>query len=421
MMRADSIFIGLIMDATSQPATYQCHAFHDSLPGGKASGQLSLDSEGLTYQVGELRGRLPFNQLQFSLGGASNRLVFIKHLAVGDLTLYTSDLNILKNPDLLAHPEAAPQISRARQQRHFAWGVLVGVGLLILAIPMLLAWNMEFFTGIAARQVPVSWENKLGESVSAQYRISHTLMPRDKSDALLKPLTGALIDALPKSPYKYQFTIVNDGTLNAFALPGGFVTIHSGLILKAESADELLGVLAHEISHVEERHGVRSIVNNAGIYMLASAILGDVSGLLATVSSAAPMLLSQQYSRRFETDADEKAAALMERAHIDPEGLPRFFEKMIAEEKAMLDKIEDEKARTAYKTAMVFLSTHPASDERMKHLRELTKTHEDNYLQLNTEFKALQEAVKEFVASNKPQEETTSPDTKTIETEGDKQ
>jgi beta-barrel assembly-enhancing protease len=419
-MRPDFFFIGLIMDASSQQAIYQCHAFHDSLPGGKASGQLSLDSEGLSYRVGELGGRLPFNQLQFSLGGASNRLVFIKHPAVGSLTLYTSDLSILKHPALQAHPEVAPQLLRARQQRHIAWGVLVGVGLLIIAIPVLLAWNMEMFTGIAARQVPISWETKLGESVSAQYRISHTLMPREKSDVLLKPLVSQLTAALPKSPYQYQFTIVNDATLNAFALPGGFVTINSGLILKAESAEELLGVLAHEISHVEERHGVRSIVNNAGIYMLASALLGDVSGLLASVSTAAPMLLSQQYSRRFETDADEKAAMLMERAHIDPEGLPRFFEKMIAEEKAMLDKIESEEARTAYKTAMVFLSTHPASEERMKHLRELTKHHEDNYIQLNTEFKALQEAVKTFVASNKPLEETTS-ETKTIETEGEKQ
>jgi beta-barrel assembly-enhancing protease len=415
------------MDASSS-SSYQCHAFHDSLPGGKASGRISLSQVGVHYQVGGLEGSLPFTQLQFTLGGAGNRLVFIKHPAMADLTLYTSDLSILKNPVVLAHPEAAPQINRARKQRHFAWGVLTGVGLLIIAIPVLLALNMEFFTGIAARQVPVSWETKLGESVSAQYRISHKLMPREESDVLLKPLVDPLVTALQKSPYQYQFTIVNDGTLNAFALPGGFVTIHSGLILKAESAEELLGVLAHEISHVEERHGVRSIVNNAGIYMLASAIFGDVSGLLATVSSAAPMLLSQQYSRRFETDADEKAAKLMGRAHINPEGLPRFFEKMIAEEKAMLDKIESEEARTAYKTAMVFLSTHPASEERMKHLRELTKDHEDNYLQLNKQFKALQEAVKTFVASNQPQEkaapeatttETNTTETKTTETEGE--
>lgn len=388
------------MDAavSSSATIYPCHAFHDSLPGGKASGELHLSAQGIHYRVGQLVGNLVFAQLTLSLGGASDRLVFIKHPSAPDLTLYTSDLSLLKNPALLAHPECAPQINRARQHRQRNWGIFVAITLLIFALPAFLVWNMDYLSGFAAKQVPVVWETKLGESVSAQYRISHTLMPKEKSDALIKPLTAPLINALKNSPYKYQFTIVNDGTLNAFALPGGFVTINSGLVLKADSADELLGVLAHEMSHVEERHGVRSIIGNAGIYLVASAVLGDVSGILATISSAAPMLISQSYSRNFETDADEKAAKLMQRANIDPEGLPRFFEKMIAEEKAMFDKIESEEAKTAYKTALTFLSTHPASEKRMKHLRELAEDKKDNYLNLNKEFKALQDAVKEFVA-----------------------
>lgn len=385
------------MDAATS-SVYQCHAFHDALSGGKASGELQLSAQGLHYKVGQLSGHLPFSQLIFSLGGASDRLVFIKHPSVPDLTLYTSDLNLLKNPLLVAHPECAPQINRARQHRQKNWSIFTAITALIFSVPIFLIWNMDYLSGYAAKQVPVIWETKLGESVSAQYRISHTLMAKEKSDALLKPLVNPLINALNHSAYKYQFTIVNDGTLNAFALPGGFVTIHSGLILKAESADELLGVLAHEISHVEERHGVRSIVSNAGIYLLASALLGDVSGILATVSSAAPMLISQSYSRGFETDADEKSAQLMQRAKINPQGLPRFFEKMIAEEKAMFDKIESEEAKTAYKTALTFLSTHPASEERMQHLRDLVGDKQGDYLILNAEFKALQGAVKDFVA-----------------------
>ena len=97
------------MDASSN-SSYQCHAVHDSLPGGKASGRISLSHAGVRYQVGELEGSLPFTQLQFSLGGAGNRLVFIKHPAMADLTLYTSDLSILKNPIVLAHPEAARRL-----------------------------------------------------------------------------------------------------------------------------------------------------------------------------------------------------------------------------------------------------------------------------------------------------------------------
>lgn len=394
------------MDAT----IFQCHAFHDDLPNGKASGEFQLSPMGIQYTVKHIKGTLPFNQLQLSLGGASNRLVFIKHPLVGDLTLYTSDLSILKNPTLLAHPECAPQLLRAKKTRQSAWSVFIAIAFLIVALPVFILWNMDYVSGYAAKSVPVTWETKLGESVSAQYRISHKLFEKEKNEKLLLPLTNVLTQALPQSPYKYQFTIVNESSLNAFALPGGFVTIHSGLILKADSADELLGVLAHEISHVEARHGVRAIIGNLGIYTIASIFLGDVSGVLASITSAAPMLMSQQYSRKFETDADEKAAVLLKNAKVNPEGLPRFFEKMIAEEKAMLDKIENEDAKAAYKTAMIFLSTHPASDDRMKHLRSLISEPENDYRNLNAEFNALKEAVKEFVANSpaKPSEITTT-------------
>jgi predicted Zn-dependent protease len=270
-------------------------------------------------------------------------------------------------------------------------------------------WKMDRLAGYAANQIPVEWETKLGESITAQYRITNNLMPKEEVSALVKPLTSPLINALNNSPYKYDFTIVNDGSLNAFALPGGFVTIHSGLILKAESAEELLGVLAHEINHVEKRHGLRSIAGNAGIYMLASVVFGDVSGLLALVANAAPMLMSQTYSRGFETEADENAVELMKRANINPEGLPRFFEKMIAEEKAMFDKIENEQAKAAYKTAMTFLSTHPASEKRMTHLRELIGNNSHvEYMNQDAEFKALKDAVKKFV-ENAPSAITSKP------------
>jgi beta-barrel assembly-enhancing protease len=376
---------------------YQCHAFHDSLPQGKAAGELILSSEGLSYNLGTLSGDLPFAQLNFTLGGASNRLVFITHPAMADLTLYTSDLRILKNALLLAHPECAAQINIAQQARRKHWAIFAVMVVALLAIPLLLMWNLSHLSDFAARKIPVAWETKMGESIAAQYRITHNIMNKEKADASLNALVEPLMSALPNTLYHYQFTIVNDGDLNAFALPGGFVTVNSGLILKAESADEFLGVLAHEVSHVEARHGIRSIMGNLGIYTVASVFLGDITGILASISSAAPLLMSQQYSRRFETDADEQAAILMQKANIDPTGLPRFFEKMIAEEKAMLDKIDNKEAKTAIKTALTFLSTHPASEQRMAHLRELTANQKGGYKNLHHEFENLQNAVKKFV------------------------
>src|SRR4051812_50226630 len=125
------------MDASSNfQHVYQCHAFHDSFTGGKASGELTLSAHGFNYRVGHLSGDLPFSQLHLSLGGASDRLLFIKHPSLPDLTLYTSDLSILKNPILKAHPECAPQLLKAHQKRQQNWGVLIGITAFIVALPI---------------------------------------------------------------------------------------------------------------------------------------------------------------------------------------------------------------------------------------------------------------------------------------------
>ncbi len=391
---------------------YQCHAFHDALPGGKGSGQLSVDVSGIRFNVGHVNGLLPLQGLTINLGGANNRIVFFTHPVTPEIALYTSDLSILKNTLLLAHSECGPQLKLAQNKRQSSWIIFGIIALIFLSLPILLFFQMNRLSNSIAKQIPASWETTLGQGVAAQYRIAHTLMPKEQSERLLKPLATPLLGALSNSPFKYEITIVNDGALNAFALPGGFLTINSGLILKAESAEELLGVMAHEISHVESRHGIRSIIGNAGIYLVVSTLLGDIQGMLATVSSAAPLLLSQQYSRQFETDADENGVKLLQQANINPAGLPTFFEKMILEEQKMLAKIENEDARSAYKKAITLLSTHPTSDERMAHLKKLIGSQRDEYINLEPEFKALQNAVKHFVteaplkAENKTQNDS---------------
>lgn len=384
---------------------YACHGFHNDLPKGKSSGTFSIDGNGIHYEIGHLKGWLTYNQLTLKLGGASNRLVFLEHPSLSELSIYTSDLNVLKDTHLRAHPNCAPQLLSARQQRAWAWSWVIGVFALVLLTPVFIIWRMDWVSNLVVKQIPVSWEQKLGETVEDQYHLTKKEMSRKETDEKLQPVVKPLLDALHNSPYKYKFTIVNEGSVNAFALPGGYVTIHSALILRAESAEELLGVVGHEINHVEKRHGFRSIVSNSGIYLIASVFLGDVSGLLAAISSAAPMLMSQSYSRRFETEADEEAVALLKAAHINPQGLPSFFAKMIDDEKKAMEKVENETAREALKTAMSFLSTHPASDKRMENLNKLIGDHTDNYRDLSTEFSALKESVKVFVESNETADE----------------
>ena len=382
---------------------YECIGFHDALPKGKASGTMTIDQQGIFFQIHQERIRLPLQNVEVSLGGASNRLVFFEHPLVKGWSFYTSDLGILRDSHLVAHPSIAALFGQVKRKRAFGWGIISSVIVLMLAIPILLVMRMDLVTGMIAKKIPASWEQQLGESAIAQYQLGKTVMDKKASDQLLEPLTKPLVNALDNSPYQYQFHIVNDGSLNAFALPGGEVMIHSALILRAESAEELLGVLAHEIIHVEQQHGLRGVIGATGIYMIASAVFGDVSGIMATLTSAAPLLLNQSYSRRFETESDVKGFALLQKAHINPTGLASFFEKMIEEEKKQLEKIEDEDNRELVKGALQFLTTHPASEARIKKLRELgarADIESMNYQNLSAEFSALQTAVKQFVTDN---------------------
>jgi Zn-dependent protease with chaperone function len=382
---------------------YECIGFHDCLPKGKASGGIRIESHEICFDIDNLQVRASLAGLTVSLGGASNRLVFFEHPQLNGWSFYTSDLAVLQDHHLLNQPEIAAVLLRAKQKRLFGWGLVATVVAICLAVPLLLVFRMDVITGVIAQKIPPSWEQQLGESTMAQYQLGKDVMSEKEANTLLSPLTMPLTDALDQSPYQYHFYIVNDSSLNAFALPGGEVIIHSALILRAESAEELLGVLAHEITHVEEQHGLRGVIGATGIYMLASAVFGDVSGIMATLSGAAPLLLNQSYSRRFETEADLKGFALLQRADIYPGGLASFFEKMIAEEKKQLEKIEDEENRELIKSAMRFLSTHPASEDRIEKLNELGQA--DNryigdYRNFKTEFSALQKAVEQFVTEN---------------------
>jgi len=362
---------------------------------------MTIDQNSISFHIHDQQIRMPLHGLQVHMGGASHRLVFFEHPLVNGWSMYTSDRTILHDEHLKNQPTIASILAQGRRKRMMGWGAIAAVLFIIVALPLLLIMRMDIATAMIAKKVPLEWEQKLGETTMAQYELGKDMLDQKRTDALLAPLVSPLVSAIDQSRYTYKFHIVNDGSLNAFALPGGEVVIHSALILRADSAEELLGVLAHEITHVEEQHGVRNVIGSAGIYMIASAVFGDVSGLLAVVSSAAPLLLNQSYSRRFETEADVKGFALLQRAKVNPVGLASFFEKMIEEEKKQLEKIEDEKNRQLIKDAMGFLSTHPASEDRIKRLNELTASAAaEHYQSLDVPFVELQQAVKQFVTEH---------------------
>ncbi|GAA5215233.1 M48 family metallopeptidase [Corallincola platygyrae] len=381
----------------SEPSLYPCHGVHSSLPKGKASGQLRVGRSHLIFTIADQQIELSLNELTMEQGGASDRLVFFTHPARPDWRFYTSDKSVLKDPHFKQYPHLATKMRGARNKHVFNWSLLVVVLLLILAVPIAAMMNLHRASAVIAEQVPVEWEQQLGESSFAQYQIGAELMDEEQSERLMQPLISPLIDVLPNRRFDYRFYIVNDGSLNAFALPGGIVVLNSGLILAADDAAELLGVVGHEITHVRERHGIRGVISRAGIYVAVSALVGDVSGVLAVVADAAPLLISQGYSRDFETEADELSHELLVKARIDPTGLARFFEKMRAKEQEKLAELGDEETQAWLTTAMGFLSSHPTTDERITALNHRDADESIEYRDLSQPFAELKASVEAFV------------------------
>ena len=385
---------------------YACHGMHDDLPGGKASGVLRVSGRGIEIVIGNMRGHLPFAGLHLQTGGASDRLILLNHPAYKEWYLYTSDRAILNNPHLHSQPDLEKLVRQAKQVRYMAWGGVLAALLIFIALPVFLLMFSHVWTGLLARQVPVSMEAAIGKAALAQYRLQQSFMPQAQSDEVLAPLLAPLQPTLKNSRYKWRFMIVNDPQSNAFALPGGQVVIHSGLILKARNAEEVLGVLGHEIAHVERQHGLQNLIGSTGAYLVVSALFGDVSGLMAVLVNSAPMLLAQSYSRHFEEDADEVGIGFLRSARINPQGLISFFESMLKEEEKQWRKIDHDQTRGAAKAGLQFLSTHPATEKRIANLKRLLGQQKpQSWHHFGSAFPRLQEAVKTF-ATTQPKEGT---------------
>jgi predicted Zn-dependent protease len=152
---------------------------------------------------------------------------------------------------------------------------------------------------------------------------------------------------------------------------------------------------------------MRNLIASAGLYLTIQAALGDASGLLGTLASAAPFLLSQKYSRDFESEADAQGFELLQRARIDGRGMVSFFDKVKAEEERMRAKAREQvgdNAGALLTETPEFLATHPATDSRIERMREKAAHQQGPFQDLSATFDALQLRVREFAAEHPSQE-----------------
>ena len=231
--------------------------------------------------------------------------------------------------------------------------------------------NLPDFGSPADSVITRSQEAQLGRSVMAQLRNAGAVMDDPELTEYIQGVGARLAGHASDGQQDFEFFIVDDPAINAFALPGGYIGVNSGLLLASESESELAGVLAHEVAHVTQRHIARSIYDSQRTGMLSVAALlaaillsaatdigADATTGLITASQAATAQRQINYTRSNEHEADRIGMETLSSAGFDPNGMSSFFEKLSRRYGNSRQQIPS------------ILQTHPVSTERIADARD---------------------------------------------------
>lgn len=296
---------------------------------------------------------VPLSHLSAQVGGFDHDCVFLNFEDAGARW----SLQVVSSATLAAlRRQADPRLQRELgrigggvSRQRWLWG---GLGTLVAALALaaaLLVVRYDAFVAWVAQQVPEATEARLGEQLVSALRDGGQLV--EEGPAL--EAIGTIGERLTAgSAYDYRWYLLRDDRINAFAAPGGVVVVHTGLIADAASVEELAGVLAHEIQHVELRHSLQNMIHTLGWAAVLTVVLGDASAIIGVLVHQAGAM---SFSRDLEREADALAVPALHRAGVDPQGMVTFFRRLQSQESG----------------SVAWLSSHPATAERIERLQTL--------------------------------------------------
>lgn len=217
------------------------------------------------------------------------------------------------------------------------------VAMLIVLSQLGSAWanDLPDFGSPADAVMNKSREGQLGRSVMLQLRNAGAIVDDPHLTEYVQSIGAQIASHANNGDHRFRFFVVDDPSINAFALPGGFIGVNTGLILASDNESELAGVLAHEVSHVTQRHIARSIYDSQRMSivsmatMLAAVLLGaatdmpgDAMAGVISASQAAAIQRQINFTRSNEHEADRVGIEVLSAAGFDPNGVATFFEKL---------------------------------------------------------------------------------------------
>jgi predicted Zn-dependent protease len=311
-------------------------------------------------EIRQTQGFYPGEQIRLEWGGPNPEILLVSE---------DEFLNALHRfaPDEVAHLHFPTRRSRRLKLAFLAAFFTVGFSL------SLYFWGIPALASMLAPHVPLSWEERMGETIVDQWVPQESRCTGEGPSAILDDLVKKLTAPIPDAPYRFRVIVVDHPLVNAFAVPGGTTVLFRGLLERTQTAEELAAVLAHELQHNLRRHATKSILQDASMGLLLSALTGDATGGIAFGLQSAKTLGLMHYSRQNEEEADREGMQMLIGAGIDPAGMITFFEMIRKEEVEM-------------PASLKYLSTHPLTGERIERLKSLAKESQGPFVKLLPEY-----------------------------------
>ena len=339
---------------------YEAHAFNPDLGSEVATGQITFDSWNLHFHSEEVTLRIPLPRLKVELGEGEDERVYFSDPSQPGWKIYTLDQSVLEDRALANTETVREQLSNIVTRRELS--SRLKVTLWCLAIFAVLAWLGWMATGFMARslvaRIPPEWEAEIGGEVLKELQAEMQFVDDKERVAKLAVLASPLTQRVGGTNQQFTFHLVESTEPNAYALPGGHIIVYTGMLDLVDRPEELLGVIAHEVAHVTQKHGFRKALSAAGPFLIFGVFLRGGNGMLSVLSDNSGLLIQQSFSQEYETEADDVGWRYLVEANIDPRGMTDLFLKLKGYEMSQ---------KLTRLTPQAF-DSHPALDKRLARL-----------------------------------------------------
>jgi len=327
--------------------------FYNGIDSKAHSAKLAIYENTITLESNSLKSiTLPTNALKFSdrIGNTPRFVIFPDNSKFETqdndaIDAIASSIKYNKTSGILHLLEAKKRF------------VLASLILLIAFTTWAGVYGIPIVSKKIAYAMPKEFQNLLGSEVISSMDnavFTPSEIPEEKQTTI-RDLFEKYFTSHSQFSYQIHFRKSKYIGANAFAIPSGDIIITDGLIELIENDYEILSILAHEVAHVEKRHGLQSLIQDSLVAVLVLSITGDLFSTTAFAASIPIFLTESHYSRVFENEADDYALEFLRANNIDP----NHFANIIG-------RISPDKSKT---NAFDYLSSHPVTTERMQKFR----------------------------------------------------